>query len=105
MGLWDVLTPLRTFRPRAFEQGLQNSRSDVLISQVKKKKKSEDFLKVTFCGQSGIVPGAHSYMTVAASAGCEFQESGVYSRHGEHTHFPGPLMITKRGEAYVRVSH
>lgn len=30
------------------------------------KKKSKDFLKITFCGQGGIVPGAHNYTAVAA---------------------------------------
>lgn len=105
-GLRDMLAPPRVSRPRALEQDYHATKSDLLISQVKKKKKSKDFLKVTFCGQSGTVPGAHNdgysgSRLLAVSSGR--QELRTHSL-GAHPHSPRPLMIAKWGEACMRVS-
>lgn len=54
----------RICRPRILEQGPQIL-PDILISLVKKKKKSKDFLKDAFCGQSGTEPGSRMYLVMA----------------------------------------
>ena len=62
-----------------------NVKSGIHTLQVAVKRK--DFLKVTFCGQSEIIPGSHNDMEVQQSAGSEFQETGgIYIQYGTHTH-------------------
>lgn len=91
-GLWDVLSPPRISRPIVLEQDytcqVRHCRRKAKISW------SHLLWSVWIDTRpSQLQDGSSSLLTVSS------RRQEVHALYGAHTHFPGPLMITKWGEA------
>lgn len=68
-----------------------------------KKKESKDFLKDAFCGQSGIWPGVHNYLVMAAVCWLwVLGDRGCVQTTWDSHSFPMTMMTTTWAEACVR---